>query len=209
MNETGHRKRHTYIKRALVLVWVGLLWNVIEAGVAIAAGVEAGSAALLAFGLKSIIELFLGTLLLWQLRKELHSSDKNVSEEKTLRLLGYAFYVLAAYVSVQSIATLAGWLEEPEPSLVGIILVLASAALMTVLYFAKTGLAKKLGSRSLRKEATATLICDLQDLTVLVGLAFSILIGWWWADPLAALILVPFLIKEGREAFQEGRETLE
>lgn len=208
MNQTDTRKSH--IKKAMILVWIGELWNVAEAAIALSVGAQAGSGALIAFGLKSIIELFLGAILIWQLRKEWYVDDGHqISEKKTLKYLGIAFFALALYVFGQSIATLFGWLKEPEPSMTGIILVLASAALMTFLYFGKARIAKKLGSRSLQKEAVATLVCDLQDMTVLVGLGFNALLGWWWADPAAALLLVPFLIKEGREALEESRETVD
>lgn len=208
MNESVNvSDRKNSIKKAMVLVWTGELWNIVEAVIAISAGAAVGSIALIAFGSKSIIELFLGGILIWQLRREWKISDgETVSEKKVLKLLGVAFFVLAFYVLTQSTATLLGWLKEPEESLTGIILVLASAALMTFLYFRKTKIAKKIGSRSLQKEAVATLACDLQDMTVFVGLGLNALFGWWWADPVAALLLVPFLIKEGREALKESNE---
>lgn len=208
MNESVNvSDRKNSIKKAMVLVWTGELWNIVEAVIAISAGAAAGSIALIAFGSKSIIELFLGGILIWQLRREWKISDgETVSEKKALKLLGVAFFVLAFYILAQSTATLLGWLKEPEESLTGIILVLASAALMTFLYFRKTKIAKKIGSRSLQKEAVATLACDLQDMTVFVGLGLNALFGWWWADPVAALLLVPFLIKEGREALEESNE---
>lgn len=202
--------RKSLIKKAMLLVWIGELWNVVEAAIALSAGASSGSVALIAFGLKSIIELFLGGILIWQLRKEWKVSEgETVNEKKALKLLGISFFVLAFYVLAQAVATLLGWLKEPETSIVGIVLVLASAAVMTVLYFGKTSIAKKLGSRSLQKEAVATLACDLQDMTVLVGLGLNALFGWWWADPVTALLLIPFLIKEGREAFEESEEKQE
>jgi divalent metal cation (Fe/Co/Zn/Cd) transporter len=208
MAHNNSPSRTSLIKKAMILVWIGELWNVAEAAIALSVGAQVGSIALIAFGLKSIIELFLGGILIWQLRKEWHVADGHqISEKGALKYLGIAFFVLALYISGQSLATLFGWLQEPEPSGTGIILVLASAALMTSLYFGKTSIAKKIGSRSLQKEAVATLACDLQDMTVLIGLGFNALLGWWWADPVAALLLVPFLIKEGREALDESREV--
>lgn len=200
-------ERKDLIKNAMVLVWIGELWNVVEAAIALSAGAQSKSIALLAFGLKSVIELFLGAILIWQLRKEWYATEgQKISEKKALKLLGCAFLLLAFYVFAQSVATLFGWIKEPEPNLVGVILVLASAAVMTALYFGKTRIAKKLDSRSLQKEAVATLVCDLQDMTVFMGLGFNALLGWWWADPVSALILVPFLVHEGREAFEESDE---
>jgi divalent metal cation (Fe/Co/Zn/Cd) transporter len=199
--------RKETIKKAMTLVWIGEIWNIIEAVLALHAGVASGSVSLLAFGLKSIIELLLGAILIWQLRRELNAVEgESVNEKRTLKLLGYSFFGLAAYVVIQSGATLVGWIREPEVSLTGIFVVLASAVIMALLYVGKTYLAKKLGSRSLHKEARATLACDLQDMTVIIGLVFNALFGWWWADPVSALLLVPFLIKEGREALEESEE---
>ena len=106
---------------------------------------------------------------------------------------------MAGYIFLQSIATLLGYFPEPEETSIGLILIIASAIVMTILYFKKMAIAKKIGSRALRAEAKETLVCDLQDLTVLVGLGANFLFGWWWADPVAALGLIPFLIKEGWE----------
>jgi divalent metal cation (Fe/Co/Zn/Cd) transporter len=107
---------------------------------------------------------------------------------------------------MQSVATLFGVLPEPEQTSVGMMLIIASAIVMAILYFQKMTIAKKIGSRALKAEAKETLVCDLQDLTVLVGLAANFLFGWWWADPVAALGLIPFLIREGREGMV-GEDT--
>lgn len=207
MTDQPVNNRKKLIKKAMVLVWIGELWNVVEAVIALSAGATAGSVALIAFGSKSIIELFLGGILIWQLRKEWKVSEGEVvSEKKALKLLGLAFFLLAFYVFAQSTATLLGWLKEPEESIAGIFLVLSSAAIMAILYIGKTRIAKQLRSRSLHKEAVTTLACDLQDMTVLVGLALNAIFGWWWADPATALLLVPFLIREGREALEESKK---
>ena len=167
------------------------------------AGASAGSIALLAYGLDAFIELFAGGVLIWRLGQEWKQEEDEAAERKALRLVGVTFFLLAAYILVQSSATLLGWLAEPRESPVGIALVIASALVMTVLYFGKTGIARKLGSPALRAEAVQSLVCDLQDLTLLVGLGANALWGWWWADPLAALALIPFLVREGREAVFE------
>ena len=103
-------------------------------------------------------------------------------------------------------STLLGWLPEPRESLIGITLAIASAAVMLVLYFGKTDIANRLGSRALRAEAVESLFCDLQDLTLLIGLGLNALLGWWWANPAAALVLIPFLLREAWEAFCEQEE---
>ena len=191
-------------RRALLLVWAGELWNVGEAAVAIWSGIGASSVALLAFGLDSFVELFAGAILIWHLSREWKGEGENEeAEERAHRLVGVTFFVLALLIGAQSIASLAGWLPEPEESLVGIALVVASAFVMFVLYLEKSRIARALSSPALRAEAVESLVCDAQDLTLLVGLGLNALAGWWWADPLAALALIPFLVHEGREAFSD------
>ena len=187
-------------KKALVLVWIGEIWNIFEAVVALWSGIGAGSVALIGFGLDSILELAAGGILIWRLQTRWEDEgEEGAAERKAHKLVGITFFVLAGYILVQSVATLAGILPEPEQTSVGIILIVASAIIMTILYFRKMDVAEKIGSRALRAEAKETLVCDLQDLTVLVGLGANFLFGWWWADPVAALGLIPFLIKEGWE----------
>ena len=186
-------------RTALVLVSVGLAWNLVEAGIAFWAGARVGSVALIAFGLDSIIELFAGGVLVWRLRKEGEGHEDEAAEQRAQRLIGISFFVLAAYVGVHSMASLGGWLPEPQPSLVGIGIAVASAVVMSVLYVAKMRVAARMQSRALRAEAVESLFCDLQDLAILVGLGFNALLAWWWADPVAALLLIPFFIKEGLE----------
>ena len=192
-------------KKALVLVWIGEIWNVFEATIAIWAALIAGSVALLAFGLDSIIELFAGAVMIWRFWKE-HDNGETETEEKALKMIGVTFFMLAAFIVVQSIATLLGYFAEPQVSPWGIFITISSAVLMTILFVYKTRIAKQLGSRALRAEAYESLFCDLQDLIVLVGLGLNILFGWWWADPVVALVLVPLLIKEGLESFEKEED---
>lgn len=187
-------------QRALLLVWIGELWNVVEAGVAFWAGSVAGSVALIAFGLDSLVELFAGGVLIWHLSHEWGEHEEGAAEKKALKLVGITFFVLSTYILVQAVATLLGWFAEPRESLVGIILVVASAVLMTFLFFGKMNIARKLESPALRAEAKESLACDLLDLTLLIGLGGNALWGWWWADPVAALALIPWLLKEGWES---------
>jgi len=193
-------------RRALLLVWMGEAWNLLEAGVALWSAVSSASVALLAYGLDSLIEIFAGLVLIWRLGREWKRADEEAAERRALRLVGFTFFLLAAYVLVQSSVTLVGWLPEPRQSLVGIVLVLASAVVMSVLFWWKSRIAERLGSRALRAEAVESLICDLQDLTVLLGLGLNVAVGWWWADPVAAIALIPFLLWEGWEAvFREEK----
>jgi divalent metal cation (Fe/Co/Zn/Cd) transporter len=192
-------ERDALRRKALLLVSAGLLWNLVEAGASLWAGAQAHSVALLAFGLDSIIELFAGGVLVWQLLGEWRGTDEEAAEKRAQKLLGITFLLLAAYIALNSGATLLGWLPEPEPSLIGIVVVIASAVVMSGLYIGKMRIAARMQSRSLRAEAVESLVCDLQDLTVLVGLGFNAVLSWGWADPLSALALIPFLVKEGRE----------
>ena len=188
-------------RTALVLVLAGLAWNLVEAVVAFWAGTQAGSVAMLAYGLDSIVELLAGGVLVWRLRTEWDEEEAEAAERKAQRLVGLSFFLLAVYVVLHSGVNLLGWLPEPEPSLAGVAIVVASGVVMTGLYVAKMRVATRMQSRALRAEAMESLFCDLQDVTILVGLGLNSLFSWWWADPVAALTLVPFFIKEGRENF--------
>lgn len=190
--------------KALLLVWIGEIWNIFEAGIALWSALIASSVALFAFGLDSIIELFAGGVLLWRFYKEkTHESSK---EKKALKLIGSTFFLLSAIILFQSMATLFGYFSRPQESLIGVFITVSSAVLMTFLFVYKTRIAKKLNSRALRAEAYESLICDLQDLVVLAGLGLNILFGWWWADPIMAMLLIPFLLREGLESFREEHE---
>lgn len=197
--EGSASSRQRLRRLALLLVWIGELWNIAEAGVALWSAKNAGSVALLAYGLDSLIELFAGAVLIWHLGHEWGHKEE-AAEKRALRLVGITFFVLSAWIAVQAIGTLLGWFAEPRESLVGIILVVASAVVMTSLFFPKINIARRIGSPALRAEAKESLACDLQDLTLLVGLGANALWGWWWADPVAALALIPWLVKEGWEA---------
>ncbi len=188
-------------RRALTWVWAGEAWNILEAGVALWSAKSAASVALLGYGLDTLIELFAGGVLIWHLGHEWRAeSHAEVSEKKALRLVGVTFLLLAAYILVQAVLTLFGRSAEPQKSPVGIGLVIASALVMAVIVFPKTRLARKLGSSALREEAMESLVCSIQSVTVLIGLGANALWGWWWADPVAALALIPFLLKEGSES---------
>lgn len=199
-------RRTALRKTALILVWTGELWNVLEAAVALWSGVTADSVALIAFGLDSVVELFAGAVLIWHLSREWRgAAAEEAAERRAHRLLGITFFLLSGWIVFQSGATLAGWFPEPQESVVGIVLVIASAGVMSVLYVKKVRIARELRSRALRAEAVETLVCDLQDLTILLGLAANALAGLWWADPVAALALVPFLLREGWEGVAGGK----
>ena len=148
-------------KTALVLVIGGLLWNMVEAIVSLWAGVQAGSVAMLAFGLDSIVELLAGGVLVWRLRVDGNEADVEAAERRAQRLLGLCFFLLPIYIALHSGANLLGWLPEPQPSLAGVSIVAASAVVMAVLYVGKMRISVRMQSRSLRAEAMESLFCDL------------------------------------------------
>ena len=179
------------------LVGVTLAYNVLEAVVGIWAALVSGSVALLGFGLDSVIETSAAALMLWRLSPNA-GADAARREHSVHRFVGVSFLVLAVYVVGD--ATLALWRSEPPlESRVGIALAALSLVIMPVVSFAKLRVAAELNSAALRAEAKETLACSYLSLALLLGLAANALAGWWWADPVAALLMVPWLIKEGHE----------
>ena len=193
---------------ALWLVGVTILYNTAEAGIALWAGLAAHSIALVGFGLDSIIELAAASVLLWRLRVEARGAEEEAveaAERKVHRFVGITFFALAAYVVTMSVRTLAGG-REPAESVVGIILAAASLVAMPIIAWGKLRAADGLGSTALRAEAKETLACSLLSFTLLIGLAANALFGWGWADPVAALLMVPWLVKEGLEGVRGEEE---
>lgn len=199
MSDTKER----LLRRALVLEYFTVGWNVIEGVVAIGGGIVAGSIALLGFGFDSFIEVTSAAALIWRLQKR-GPDEESCAERKSLRIVGATFFILALYVGIESVRTL--WLQEaPRVSLIGIVLTIISALIMPYLGFAKRRLATQLESKALAADGMETYMCALLSVIVLVGLGLNALFGWWWADPVAGIVMVVFLIKEGREGW-EGTE---
>ncbi len=186
---------------ALGLVVATAAYNAIEAGVALWSGIVADSIALIGFGLDSVIELVAAAALLWRLSVEAQGADHErveASERAVHRIIGITFLLLALYVTAD-----AGWglwrREAAAESLVGIVLAVASLVIMPVVAWGKLRAARELGSRALASEAKETLACSYLSLTLLLGLGLHAAVGWWWADPVAALAMVPWLVREGLE----------
>ncbi len=200
--------RVTEHKKALIAEYFTVAWNILEGLIAIAAGVAAGSIALVGFGLDSYVEVASGLILIWRLCKHEWSDDEEeaAAEKKAIVFVGATFILLAFYVTYESGKKLF-FHERPDESLVGIILAIVSLVVMPVLAFYKKKIAAEIRSRALRADALETLACSYLSLTLLLGLGANALFGWWWADPIAALGMVYFLIREGREAIEEGREV--
>ncbi|HSF15019.1 MAG TPA: cation transporter [Vicinamibacteria bacterium] len=193
-------------RRALVLEYFTIAWNVIEALVALVAGWLAGSIALVGFGLDSLIEVTSAVALVWRLRMTGDPDAELEAERRALRIVGYTLFALAAYVTLQAGSILLRR-ASPEESFVGIALAAVSLIVMPWLGFAKKKLAKRLGSRALDADATETLVCSYLSLTLLAGLGANALWGWWWADPVAALTIVAFVLHEGKEALEHSRDA--
>jgi len=200
----------TPYRRALLSEYFTVGWNVIEGIVAIGAGIVAGSIALVGFGLDSYIEVASGLVLIWRLRKHGFGDDEEeeAAEKKAILFVGVTFFALAVYVLYESGKKLY-FHEHPDESLVGIILAIVSLIVMPFLALYKKKVASEINSRALRADALETLACSYLSLTLLLGLGANALLGWWWADPVAALAMVYFLVKEGWEAIEEGRGNKE
>lgn len=186
------------------LVSVTLIYNVVEACLAIWFGSQAESIALLGFGLDSLIETAAATMLLWRLGLEARGSDPEhieKAEHLVHRFVGVTFLLLATYVTAQSIWTLVAR-EPPAETWVGIVLAGVSLVLMPLVSWGKLRAAREIGSAALRAEAKETLACSYLSFTLLLGLGANAVAGWWWADPIAALVMVPWLVKEGREGLR-------
>ena len=192
--------RMVLVRRGLGLNYLTIGYNTIEAVVSLGAGLVAGSVALIGFGVDSAIEVTASVAAQWRLRSDRDSARRERVEWLTRRVIGGSFLALSAYVAVDSVMTL--WQREaPEPSVVGLGILVLSAFVMPVLARAKRRVAVALGSRALEAEATQTSICAYLSVIALAGVALNTFAGLWWADPVAALAMVPIIAKEGLEGF--------
>ncbi len=192
------------VRAALWLVGGTLAYNVVEAGIALASGTRAESIALVGFGLDSVIECAAAGVLHWRLAVESQGADHEeveASERRVRRFVGITFIALALYVLAES-----GWSlhtrARAAESVVGIGLAVASLIIMPVLSLLKLREAARIRSGALRAEAKETLACAYLSAALLLGLAANAALGWWWADPVAALLMVPWLVKEGIEGLR-------
>ncbi|WP_298888499.1 cation transporter [uncultured Serinicoccus sp.] len=184
-------------RRARALALTSVLYNVVEAAVAIAAGLVAGSVALLGFGLDSVVEVSSGLVVLWQFSHHLPQER----ERTALRLMALAFFALAALVSFESVRALVVG-REPETSAVGIVLATVSLLVMPVLSWAQRRTGRALGSNAVVADGTQTLLCTYLSAVLLVGLLLNATLGWAWADPLAGLVIAAIALREGVLAWQ-------
>jgi len=203
MNSTTERQidREQLVHHGVRLEYLTLGWNTMEAVVAIVAGVVAGSIALVGFGLDSVIETFSGATLLWRLRAD-HDHERGERAERiALRLVGVSFVALTIYIAFDSIRALVRH-ESPEHSLPGIVLAIVSLIVMPLLARAKRRVAAGLNSAAMHADSRQTDICAYLSAILLGGLLLNAALGWWWADPVAALVMAPIIAREGIEALR-------
>jgi divalent metal cation (Fe/Co/Zn/Cd) transporter len=184
-------------RRAQLLAGASVTYNVVEAIVAITAGVVAGSVALIGFGLDSVVEVSSGLIILWQFRHRLPESR----ERQALRLMALSFFALAAYVAFESVRALF-FGGDPDASPVGIGLAIASLIIMPFLSWAQRRTGKALGSNAVVADSTQTLLCTYLSAVLLVGLLLNATLGWGWADPIAGLVIAAVAVREGIEAWR-------
>src|SRR5258705_9357690 len=191
--------RAAVARRGRLLQYLTVLWNSAECIVALAAGFLAGSIALVGFGFDSAIEVTSSLAALWRLRWDADEARREAAERHTLRVIGACFLLLAAYVSYDAIRAL---LERraPEQSMIGIVIAALSLIVMPLLVHFKRRIARSLGSGALEAEARQTRICAYLSAILLAGLGLNAWLGWWWADPIAGLLMVPLIAWEGLEA---------
>nr|WP_062342100.1 cation transporter [Herbidospora sakaeratensis] len=185
------------VRRIRWLVGATITYNVVEAGVALTAGTVASSAALIGFGLDSVVEVASATAVAWQFS----SADHERREKTALRVIAVSFFALAAYVAFDAIRALLG-AGEADHSTVGLVLAAVSLVVMPVLSYAQRRAAREIGSASALADSKQTLLCTYLSAVLLVGLALNSLFGWTWADPLAALVIAAVAVKEGRDAWR-------
>jgi len=187
-------------KRALLLSYFTVGYNILEGAVSILVGSMTGSIALFGFGLDSFVESFSGGIMIWRFRKhgELSQVEEERIEKRATRLVAYTFFVLGAYILYESVDKLV-LRDAPDPSLLGIIIAAVSLVVMPILFIMKYRTGQQLCSRSLVADSKETLACIFLSVALLIGLGSNYFFGFWQADPIVGLVIVAFLLREGRE----------
>jgi divalent metal cation (Fe/Co/Zn/Cd) transporter len=193
----GDRRRLE--RRARALAWGGIGWHVIEFGIALGAGIAAGSIALIGFGADSLVEAFAGLVVVWLFTGGRLGSEG--AERRAQQLIAISFFALAAYIGVEAVRTLVT-VNEPRTSWVGVGLAAFTAPTMPLLALAKRRVGRGLGSAATVKEGAQSLLCAYLSVALLAGLLANALAGWWWADPAAALVIAGVAAREGRASWR-------
>jgi divalent metal cation (Fe/Co/Zn/Cd) transporter len=190
------------LRKGLWLEYFTIGWNLLEAVVGLGAGLIAGSLALIGFALDSVVEASSGTILLWRFRAERRGASAEAVEYRAIRLVAVAFFALALYVGGRAVMNLATGVR-PEASVIGIVLAISSLIVMPALAWRKRNVARSLNSRALEADSTQTIMCMYLSIVLLLGLVANSELGWWWADPVAALAIAGLAAKEGFEYWND------
>ena len=193
--------RQSAVRQGILLSYATISYNTLEAIGSLVAGLLSGSVALVGFGIDSVIEVIASLAAQWRLRTDANLSRRSGSELLTLRIVGWCFVALTAYVTVDSVKSLY-LAEEPDRSWFGLLVLGLSAIVMPALAFAKRRVALKMGSSALEAEARQTSLCAYLSVIALGGVALNAFFSWWWADPVAALAMVPIIGREGVQAIR-------
>ncbi len=192
-------ERAVLVRRATLLARGGIAWHFVEFGIAVGAGIAASSIALVGFGFDSLIESLAGFALLWRFRAR--RSHLESAERRAQQLIAASFFVLAAYVGIEAARTLVGG-HHPDVSWIGIGLAAFTAPTMPMLAIAKRRIGSRLGSSATVSEGVQNMVCAYLSIALLVGLGANALLGWWWADPAAALVISAVAVREGIETWR-------
>lgn len=210
MEDQSDVERMRLLRRGMQLEVATVAWNVIEGVIAVAAGVLASSVALIGFGVDSFVETTSAAVVGWRLRAELtgNADDERaeILERRAGRIAGGLLLGLAVYIVIDAGRRLLGFGGEARESIVGIVLTAISVVVMPALGWVKLRTATAIGSGALRADAYETIACAWLSLATLIGLMLNATLGWWWADPLAALVIVPLVVREGLEGWRGERE---
>ena len=190
-------RRDVLARRIRLLVGATITYNVVEAVVALAEGTRVSSSALIGFGLDSVIEVSSAAAIAWQFS----AKDPETREKAALRFIAFSFFALAVYVAIDAVLSLLG-VDEPRPSVIGIALATASLVVMPVLSLAQRHAGRELGSVSAVADSKQTLLCTYLSAALLAGLVLNAAAGWWWADPVAALVIAAVAVREGVNAWR-------
>jgi divalent metal cation (Fe/Co/Zn/Cd) transporter len=199
LSRTPPAERARLERRARLLAWGGNAWHLVEFLVAVAAGLAAGSVALIGFGVDSLIETLAAFVILWLFTGGRGASGS--AERRAQRLVAASYFVLVAYIAIEAVRTLAGG-DHPDASWVGIGLAALTAPTMPLLARAKRSVGLRLGSSATVSEAAQNMICAYLSVALLAGLLLNALLGWWWADPAAALVIAAVAGREGVESWR-------
>jgi len=195
-------ERESIARRGKRLEYFTIAWNMLEGIASVIAGAIAGSISLVGFGLDSFIEVASGTALLWRMSVDADESRREQNERLSLRIVGACFLCLAAYIGLESIRELLAK-RAPEQSVAGILIAIVSLIVMPLLSKAKRKVGQQLGSAAMHADARQTEFCTYLSAILLGGLLLNMSLGWWWADPVAALVMVPIVAKEGMDAIRD------